>query len=397
MFEGIKIVELAQWVFVPATGAVFSNLGADVVKIERLGGGDPLRALFTASLGQPTGQYNPRVEQNNSGKKSLAIDIATPEGLAILFRLIEQADVFLTNFRASTLERYGLDVDGVRARNPNVIYARGHGFGARGPHADRPGYDASAFWARGGVGATLTTGSAPEPVAMRPAFGDHTAAMNLAFGVAAALFKRERTGEPSVVDTSLLATAMWTLSSDVLSAFNPGYVGGTTTRAPQQSPLAGTFKTADGRWIALVFMEPDRYWDAFCRHIGRDDLADDERFREGGARTQNGAACLEILREVFESRGYDEWRRIVADLDAPWEPMQSVKDLYDDEQVLANGFLPVIKDRDDHVVAVPTQFDGEMEAPARAPEFGEHTEQVLLDLGLDWDEMAKLKDAKVIL
>ena len=118
MFEGIKIVELAQWVFVPAAGAVFSNLGAEVVKIERLGGGDPLRGLFTASLGQQSGQYNPRVEQNNSGKKSLAIDIGTAEGLEILFRLIEQADVFLTNFRSSTLTRYGLDVDGVRARNP---------------------------------------------------------------------------------------------------------------------------------------------------------------------------------------------------------------------------------------------------------------------------------------
>ena len=206
-----------------------------------------------------------------------------------MFRLVEQADVFLTNFRSSTLTRYGLDVAGVRARNPRVIYACGHGFGARGRHADRPGYDASAFWARGGVGATLTTADATEPVAMRPAFGDHTAAMNLAFGVAAALYKRERTGEPSVVDTSLLATAMWTLSSDVLSAFNPGYVGGATTRAPQQSPLAGTFKTADGRWITLVFMEPDRYWDPFCRHIGRDDLAVDDRFREGGARTENAA------------------------------------------------------------------------------------------------------------
>ncbi len=131
MFEGIKIVELAQWVFVPAAGAVFSNLGAEVVKIERLGGGDPLRGLFTASLGQQSGQYNPRVEQNNSGKKSLAIDIGTAEGLEILFRLIEQADVFLTNFRSSTLTRYGLDVDGVPRAIHSVIYARGHGFGAR--------------------------------------------------------------------------------------------------------------------------------------------------------------------------------------------------------------------------------------------------------------------------
>jgi crotonobetainyl-CoA:carnitine CoA-transferase CaiB-like acyl-CoA transferase len=230
---------------------------------------------------------------------------------------------------------------------------------------------------------------------MRPAFGDYTAAMNLAFGVAAALYRREHTGEPSVVDTSLLATAMWTLSSDVLSAFNPGYVGGATTRAPQQSPLAGTFETADGRWIALVFMEPDRYWDPFCRHIGRDDLAVDERFREGGPR--NARECLAILAEVFASRRYDEWREIVAELDAPWEPMQSVQDLYDDEQVLANGYLPTISGRDDHVVAVPAQFDGRLAAPERAPEFGEHTEQVLLDLGLDWDDLTELKDAQVIL
>ena len=196
---------------------------------------------------------------------------------------------------------------------------------------------------------------------MRPAFGDHTAAMNLAFGVAAALYKRERTGEPSVVDTSLLATAMWTLVVRRALRVQPRLRRRCDhDRAPQQSPLAGTFKTADGRWIALVFMEPDRYWDPFCRHIGRDDLAVDERFREGGARTQNARECLAILAEVFASRDYDDWRRIVAELDAPWEPMQSVQDLYDDEQVLANGYLPTINDRDDHVVAVPTQFDGEL-------------------------------------
>jgi crotonobetainyl-CoA:carnitine CoA-transferase CaiB-like acyl-CoA transferase len=144
-------------------------------------------------------------------------------------------------------------------------------------------------------------------------------------------------------------------------------------------------------------MEPDRYWDAFCRHIGRDDLAEDERFREGGARTQNARECLSILREVFASRNYDEWREIVGALEAPWEPMQTVRDLYDDEQVVANGLLPTINEREDHVVAVPAQFDGEMEVPERAPEYGEHTEQVLLDLGLDWNDLAKLKDAKVIL
>jgi crotonobetainyl-CoA:carnitine CoA-transferase CaiB-like acyl-CoA transferase len=397
MFDGIRVVEVAQWVFVPAAGAVLANLGAEVTKIERLPGGDPLRGLFTASLGEGAGVYNPRVEQNNSGKRSLGIDLSTEAGREIVFRLVDDADVFLTNFRAPALARYGLDVEGVRARNPRIIYARGHGFGTRGPHADRPGYDASAFWARGGVGQTLTPAGADDAIAMRPAFGDHTAAMNLAFGIAAALFRRERTGETTVVDTSLLATAMWTLSSDVLSAFNPGYVGATASgRAPQQSPLAGTFKTADDRFIALVFMEPDRYWDAFCRHIGRDDLAEDERFRTGGARTQHAAECLAILRDIFASRTYDEWHAIVGELDAPWEPMQSVRDLYTDEQVAANGFLPTIVGRDDHVVAVPTQFDGAMEEPERAPEFGEHTETVLLELGYDWDAISALKDANVI-
>ena len=398
MFDGIRIVELAQWVFVPACGAVFSNLGADVVKIERLGGGDPLRGLFTASLGPASGAYNPRVEQNNSGKKSLALDIRTDEGLEILFRLIEQADVFLTNFRMSTLESYGLDVDGVRARNPNVdLRARARirvAGAARRPTGLRRVGVLGTRWRRADAHHQRCRRPGGDAARIRrPHRGDEPRVRCGRARCSSASARESRRSSTRRCSR----TAMWTLSSDVLSAFNPGYVGGATTRAPQQSPLAGTFKTADGRYIAVVFMEPDRYWDKFCRHIGRDDLADDERFKEGGARTQNARECLEILREVFASKDYEEWRRIVVALEAPWEPMQNVRDLYDDEQVVANGFLPLINEREDHVVAVPAQFDGEIEVPERAPEFGEHTEQVLLELGLDWDELTKLKDAKVIL
>jgi crotonobetainyl-CoA:carnitine CoA-transferase CaiB-like acyl-CoA transferase len=399
IFDGVRVLELAQWVMVPAAGAVLSNLGADVIKIERPNGGDPLRGLNTAMLGHDANDFNARIEQNNSGKRSVGLDIQTEGGRDLVNQMLDHADVFLTNFRSSTLERLGLDVASVQARNPRVIYARGNGFGARGPHADRPAYDASAFWARGGFAQTLTPPGLADPVQQRPALGDHTAAMNLAFGIAAALYQREHTGQVTVVDVSLLSTAMWMLSSDITAAFNPGYRPQNTARAPQQSPLVGTFATSDDRWIALVFMEPDRYWAPFCNHIGRPDLATDERFAAFGERQQHIGECLEILRELFASRPYEEWRDIVAELNAPWEPMQSIADLHTDRQVLANDYLMEIGDHDgnERLVAIPAQFDGASARPQRAPEFGEHTEQVLLDLGLDWDAITKLKDAGVII
>jgi crotonobetainyl-CoA:carnitine CoA-transferase CaiB-like acyl-CoA transferase len=224
--------------------------------------------------------------------------------------------------------------------------------------------------------------------------------MALAFGIAAALLKRTRTGTGSVVDVSLLATAMWMMSSDVLSALDGGSPQATSGRGPLVNPLVGVYRTKDGRHISLVFLEADRYWADFCRLIGRDDLLADPRFSDLASRRENGAACQAALDEEFASRTYAEWKELLAGIDAPWAPVQSLAELLDDPQVIANGYIgDVVIDGEPayRLPAVPVQFDGQPPQLRRAPEHGENTETILMDLGYDWDEIIRLKEERVIL
>jgi crotonobetainyl-CoA:carnitine CoA-transferase CaiB-like acyl-CoA transferase len=278
------------------------------------------------------------------------------------------------------------------------VYARGHGFGVRGPDADYAGYDASAFWARGGLAHVLTPPDREYPINQRGAMGDRNGAMALAFGIAAALLQRERTGEGSVVDVSLLATAIWTLSSDVLAALqgdSPAAPGGRV----MVNPLVGAYRTKDGRHIQLVFLEGDRYWDRFCRRIGRDDLADDGRFANLAARREHAAECIAELDAEFAARTFDEWKDLLRGIDAPWAPVQSVRELVDDPQVVANGYVGEVVAEGlprYRLPAVPVQLDEQPPPLRRSPEHGEHTEEILVELGHDWDSIGALKDSGVI-
>jgi crotonobetainyl-CoA:carnitine CoA-transferase CaiB-like acyl-CoA transferase len=314
----------------------------------------------------------------------------------VLHQLLESADVFLTSFRPDALVRLGVDADTLRGRYPALVYARGHGYGVRGPNAGMAGYDASAFWARGGMAHVLTPADRDHPIAQRGAMGDRNAGMALAFGIAGALLKRTRTGLGSVVDVSLLATAMWTLSSDVLSALQgmkPRAPGG---RGPIVNPLVGAYRTADGRHVQLVFLQSDRYWGPFCELVGRPDLRDDPRFADHAARDAHKEECVAVLAEVFASRTYADWKELLSGLDAPWAPVQAVEELLDDPQVVANGYVGDVAVDGGPAYRLPSgpvQFD---EAPPDlrvAPEHGEHTEAILLELGYDWNEIAKLQEA----
>lgn len=397
MFEGVRVVEVAQYVFVPACGSILADYGADVIKVEPPGAGDAYRGLVT-SAAQADRKVNIIFELNNRGKRSLAVNLKDPEGLALLHKLVATADIFLTNFRPDALTRLKLDVDQVRSHNPKIIYARGHGFGRRGPDSWRPGYDATAFWARSGFAHVLSPPEVAEPVRQRPAFGDHIGSMNLAMGIASALFHRERTGKGSVVDVSLMATGLWVLSSDLVQSRLPGYQE-QMNRDTMMNPLNNPFKTRDGRWIQLILLEPDRYWPGLCERIGRLDLVKDPRFENAKVRATHAAECNREIEREFAKKDYTEWLEILKTFDAPWEPVQNLQELFVDPQVTANNYTMKF-DADDgkayDLVAAPVEFNEVPASTKRAPRVGEHTSQILGELGMDDERIQKYRGAGTI-
>jgi len=399
---GIRVLEVAQWWFVPAAGAVLADWGAEVVKIEHPVHGDAQRGLAAAGFGMTEGGVDFMMQQSNRGKRSVGLDLGSPEGRAVLDELIRRADVFVTNFLPSARAKLRLDPEDVRAVNPRIVYVRGSGQGPQGPDRDKGGYDATAFWSRGGIGAALTRADADFPTMQRPAFGDSIGAMTIAGGIAAALFQRERGGEPPIVDVSLLGTAMWVMAPDVVASklMAPGKGIPSFGRRSAPNPLANAYRTQDGRWLLLMMLQPDRYWADFCAHLERPDLAADARYADGRGRFEHREELIAALDRAFAARSLAAWRERFATLQGPWAPMQTATELHDDPQAIANGYLRPVEGGDKGhfaLVASPVQFD---ECPvdlSPSPELGQHTEEVLLELGLAWEDLARLKKAGAIL
>ncbi|MFI6361299.1 CaiB/BaiF CoA transferase family protein [Nocardia sp. NPDC050630] len=396
--DGIRVLEVAMYGFVPSAGAVLSDWGADVIKVEHAVTGDPQRGLRQIATFKVEGDPNPNVEHANRGKRSIGIDMSVPQGRAVIHDLAKTADVFLTSFLPQHRSKFGIDVDDIRAVNPAIIYARGSGLGPRGAEADKGGYDMTAYWCRGSVAATITPpnidGLIPPP---GPAFGDTISGTNLAGGIAAALLKRERTGEPSIVDVSLLSSGLWSMGHTIaLSAYmgEPLRAFPTGSHGSPSNPLSGLYATKDGRYLSLVMLQPGKFWTDVCHHIDRPELADDPRFADAAAIATNTAVAVEILREVFATRTLAEWTERFATLSGPWAPVQDALQAIDDPQVQANEY--VRKAGELQLVSNPVQFDLTAPDLRPGPEFAAQTDEVLLELGLDWDRIIALKTAGAI-
>lgn len=404
VMEGIRVLEVAAWTFVPAAGAVMSDWGADVIKVEHPNGGDPQRGLIASGL-IPGGAsaVNYIIEQPNRGKRSIGLDISTDPGREVLYKIAATSDVFLTSFLPSVRQKLQIDVEHIRAVNPNIVYVRGSGQGPLGPESDRGGLDGASYWARGGIANALTPPGLEWPIAPRPAFGDLPGGMTIAGGIAAALLARERTGEAPIVDVSLLGFAMWTLSPDIVASklFGRDPLAQMRGRREQNpNPLVGQYKTKDGRYLSLMMLQPDRHWAEACERLGRPDLVDDPRFATGMARYENREECIRIFDEAIGARTLDEWRHAFEGMKGVWAPVQTAIELYDDPQVAPNGYIVDVQ-RDDGVefplVANPVMFDEETYELRAAPEHGQHTEELLLELGYSWEDIVNYKGTGAVL
>jgi crotonobetainyl-CoA:carnitine CoA-transferase CaiB-like acyl-CoA transferase len=402
VMQGVKVLEVAAWTFVPAAGAVLADWGADVIKVEHPETGDPQRGLSVGSIGaKGVGGVSFIVEQPNRGKRSLGLDFTSEQGRDVLLKLAAEADVFVTNLLPGSLERARLTVEDLRAVNPSIIYARGTGYGVRGPEANMGGFDGASYFSRGGIAAMLKDPEAEYPPMQRPALGDIVGGFVIASGIAAALYKREKTGEPSVVDVSLLGLAAWQLSPDLVAT---GLLGEenlprfSTDSMP--NPLVNYYRTSDGRFVQLMFLQADKLWPDACRLMDRMEWKDDPRFATGPARFENRVELIAEMRKVFAAKTVAEWREILATAQGVWAVVQTPGEVLEDVQVVANGYIRPVKTLDGegtyNLVANPVQFDETPPDLTRAPDSGQHTDELLLELGLDYDQIIELKAAGVI-
>ena len=392
VLQGIRLVEVAGWAFVPSAGAILAEWGAEVIKVEPPTG-DPIRGLVHAKSGPFEGQTF-EWDMFNRGKRSIALDLREHEAQEIVLRLCESADVFLTSYLPQARAKLGIDIDSVRERNPSIVYVCGSGRGPEGPEADKPGYDLMTFWSRGSVSASVTPPGTQRPVGM-PAggFGDSLSGMALAGGIAGALVKKARTGEGSIVDGSLLGTAVWSMQLGIAGAAITGSEDQLPSAGKIFNPLVNTYRTSDGRWIALCMLQHNRHIRGLCEAIGREDLLTDPRFSTPDARHDHAEALIGELEATFATRSLDEWRGILARQDGPWDVVNRVTDLADDPQAVRNGFIQQVKCEETTfpMVASPVQFDRTPPTLHCAPKFGADTEEVLLSLGMNWDAIIAAK------
>jgi crotonobetainyl-CoA:carnitine CoA-transferase CaiB-like acyl-CoA transferase len=392
---GVRVLEVAAWTFVPAAGAILADLGAEVIKVEPPTG-DPQRALKNM-LNLPKDGPNPFNEIPNRGKLSITLDLAKPAGREVVLKLAETCDVFLTSYLAETRTKLGLDVEDIRAVNPNIIYARGTGWGDKGPMRNTGGYDLACGWASSSLAKRLHDSIEHDaPPQQPPAFFDLQGGNTLAGAISTALFKRERSGHTSIVDVSLLNTAMWAMSPDLVAApYMPGPM--ITDRNSPGNPVVNWYRTADNRWFYLVLLQADRFWAELCGVMQRPDLVADERFANMGVRYVNREECVRTLDAIFAAETLATWQARLDGFSGVWAPVLDAKEVHDHPQVGPNGMMPTITDNDGvefRIVAAPMSFDEEPTVPQGAsPELGQHTETLLLDAGMDWDQLTALREA----
>ena len=403
--SGIRIIETASNVAGPLASRLLADRGAEVIKIEHPLYGDMGRDAIRILADKLTGgrntasNVNYSSEFNNCNKRGITLDLSQEGGREVLRKLLETADVFVSNFRDYELEKYGLTWESLFKLNPRLVHANVTGYGRFGPDRNLPGYDFCAFWTRTGI-MRIFLKPDEEPFTTPIAMGDRLTAVALAFGITTALLIREKTGEGQEVDASLMQTGIFANAQDVNATLVTGEDRQNVDRRDLANALLNSYETADGRWLRTAINQPDKYWARLCKAIGREDLINDPKFNGFHQRIDNHVELFNILEASFKSRTLEEWKPRLDEAKIPWAPISTLPEVINDPQARANDMF-VGYDHPTYgkieIVANPVRLS---KAPAEtripAPEFNQHTEEVLLEYGYDWDDISRLKETHVI-
>lgn len=397
ILEGLKVIDMGHVVAIPAAGATLADWGAEVIKVEPLTG-EMYRGLVR-SQAVDTPPVNWRIQLLNRNKRGLALDLKQKSGRDILYQLVQKADVFMSNYELSSLKKLKMDYATLSKINPRLIYGVLTGYGSVGPDKDERGFDYAAAWARSGI---MHLMAEPEgiPIPQRGGMMDRVVASHAVAGILAALLHREKTGKGQELEFSLYHTGVWTLAEDIQAAL-AGFPLGRHDRTRAGNPLWNSYRAGDDRWFWLAMLQSDPSWPDFCRAIERPELENDPRFNSRETRSENCEELIRILDEVLASRNRQEWEKRFRENNCIYGRVETPVEVITDPQAVANGFFaeihhPAVGEM--KLVATPVKFrQNPASVRTPAPEVGQHTEEILLDLGYSWDDIARLKEQGVIL